>query len=172
MNASHLRTAGIATATLALAVGAGLAAASPASAHATIQLYGGKATQAGYGALWLRVPHGGDGQRTLVVKVNLPADFTSAKPQAFAGWRANTRLHADGSRTVIWESTGNGLRDDQFMDFGISVKWPSARGTYYLPTIQKCRTGSVAWTEIPVSGQPEPEHPAPMVTVYKGTSEH
>ena len=172
MNASNLRTAGIATATLALAVGAGLATASPASAHATTQLYGATATQGGYGAMFIRIPHGCEGERTLVVKVNLPATFTSGRPQAIAGWKAQTRVHADGSRTLIWASTGNGLRDDQFMDFGVSVKWPSAKGTYYIPTVQKCRTKSVAWNEIPQQGQPEPEHPAPSVVVHKGTSAH
>lgn len=164
----RLRTLGVAAAALALTAGAGLALASPAAAHASIQLYGGKATQSGYGAMWIRIPHGCEGQRTLIVRVNLPKEFTSAKPEAFDGWKARTRVHADGSRTVIWETLGNGLRDDQFMDFGISVKWPAARGTYYLPTIQKCRAGAVAWTQIPVDGQPEPEHPAPEVTVFKG----
>ena len=36
--------------------------------------------------LVLRVPHGCSGAATTRIRVRIPAEFTSAKPQAKAGW--------------------------------------------------------------------------------------
>lgn len=145
MSTRSFRRAIAASASAALIAGAGLIAASPASAHASIQLYGGKATADGYGALWMRIPHGCDGSPTKRVMITVPASFGSAKPQMIGGWKAKVVTKADGSRQVIWNATGSPLPDDQFVDFGISVKWPSAEGEVALPTVQTCVKGKVAW---------------------------
>ena len=140
-----LRRALAASASAALIAGVGLAVASPASAHATVQMYGGKATAGGYGALWMRIPHGCDGSPTKRVMITVPASFGSAKPQMIGGWRAKVVTRADGSRQLIWNATGAPLPDDQFADFGISVKWPTTEGKVALPTVQSCVKGKVAW---------------------------
>lgn len=146
---------------LALTASLGLASAAPASAHATIQLYGGTAKAGGYGALWMRIGHGCEGSPTTRVVVTVPASFGSARPQMIAGWRSKVLTRADGSRLVVWNATGDPLRDDEFQDFGISVKWPAAEGVVMLPTVQRCVEGSVAWAD----PDPAAEHPAPRVTV-------
>lgn len=151
---------------LALTASLGLASASPASAHATIQLYGGKATAGGYGALWMRIPHGCEGSPTLRVVITVPASFGSAKPQMIGGWRSKVLARPDGSRLVVWNATGAPLRDDEFQDFGISVKWPSAEGVVLLPTVQTCEEGKVAW----VDPDPAADHPAPRVTIAAASS--
>ena len=133
------------SASAALIAGAGLAVASPASAHASIQLYGAKATAGGYGALWMRIPHGCEGSPTKRVMITVPASFGSAKPQMIGGWKAKVVIKADGSRQLIWNATGEPLPDDQFVDFGISVKWPTTEGEVALPTVQTCVKGKVAW---------------------------
>lgn len=133
------------SASAALIAGAGLAVASPASAHASIQLYGAKATAGGYGALWMRIPHGCDGSPTKRVMITVPASFGSAKPQMIGGWKAKVVTKADGSRQLIWNATGEPLPDDQFVDFGVSVKWPTTEGEVALPTVQTCVQGKVAW---------------------------
>jgi hypothetical protein len=61
------------------------------------------------------------------------------------GWKAKVVTKADGSRQVIWNATGDPLPDDQFADFGISVKWPTTEGEVALPTVQTCLKGKVAW---------------------------
>lgn len=151
---------------IALTAGAGLVVASPASAHATVQMYGGTATAGGYGALWIRIGHGCEGSPTTRVVVNVPASFGSAKPQMLGGWRSKVNVLADGTRQVVWNATGTPLRDDEFEDFGISVKYPADAGVVLLPTIQRCVTGANAW----VDPDPAAEHPAPRLTVVAGTT--
>ena len=128
-----------------LLAGAGLLTAAPAAAHASVQLYGGKATAGGYGALWMRIPHGCDGSPTKRIAITIPASFGSVKPQMIGGWQAKVVLRPDGSRRVVWNAVGKLLPDDQFADFGISVRWPTTPGSVALPTIQTCRKGKVAW---------------------------
>jgi uncharacterized protein YcnI len=93
----------------------------------------------------MRIPHGCDGSPTKRVMVTLPASFGSAKAQMIGGWKAKVVTKADGSRQVIWNATGDPLPDDQFADFGISVKWPTTEGEVALPTVQTCIKGKVAW---------------------------
>ena len=93
----------------------------------------------------MRIPHGCDGSPTKRVMITLPASFGSAKPQMIGGWKAKVVTKADGSRQVIWNATGDPLPDDQFADFGISVKWPTTEGEVALPTVQTCLKGKVAW---------------------------
>lgn len=150
-----------------------LVVASSAGAHATLQLYGEKAQAGGYGAMWVRIPHGCEGKATRRVQVLLPATFGSARPQLLAGWRAQVRLTEDGSRVVTWTARGRGLPDGQFADFGISVKWPERAGVTYVPVVQRCGRGAmVAWNQIPIAGGPEPEYPAPSVTVHRSSGAH
>jgi uncharacterized protein YcnI len=166
------RTIAVATAGVGLVAGSILATAGPASAHATVQLYGSTASTGGYGAMFIRIPHGCSGAATRKLAVRLPASFGSARPQWIPGWTANVVTLDDGSRRVTWTKKRGGLPDGQFADFGISVKWPEAQGMVYVPVVQHCRTSSVRWTQIPQAGQPEPEYPAPSVMVHRGSSPH
>jgi len=138
----------------------------PVNAHATVQLYGSTPKAGGYGHAFIRIPHGCDGAPTDTIKVQIPAGFTAVKPQAKAGWKAST-VKADGTNVseVIW--SGGSLADDQFDDFGLSLKYPSTAGTYYIPVVQLCGTASVSWTQIPAAGQDSHslESPAPSVAV-------
>ena len=166
MSARSLRRVVAATASAALLAGAGLLAAAPASAHATVQLYGSTPAAGGYGAMWIRIGHGCDGSPTKKVEVTVPSTFSSAKPQQIAGWNSKVAVRADGSRLVTWtlKKGGAPLRDDEFADFGIAVKYPAAEGVYMVPTVQRCLVGSIAWNE----EGPDSEHPAPTVTVGPG----
>lgn len=138
----------------------------PASAHASVQLYGSTPKAGGYGHAFIRIPHGCDGAATDTIKVQIPAGFTSVKPQAKSGWTVST-VKADGTNVseVIW--AGGSLADGSFDDFGLSVKYPSTAGTYYMPVVQLCGAASVAWTQIPAAGQDSHslESPAPSVKI-------
>lgn len=146
---------------IALVTAAGLVAASPASAHATVQMYGGSATAGGYGAFWIRIGHGCEGSPTKRVVVNVPSSFGSAKPQMMGGWRSKVNVLADGTRQVVWNATREPLRDDEFADFGVSVKYPATEGEVLLPTIQSCVVGKTAWVDTDHAA----DHPAPRLTV-------
>lgn len=167
MSARSLHRVVAAATSAALLTGAGLFAAAPASAHATVQLYGSTPAAGGYGAMWIRIGHGCDGSPTKKVEVTVPSTFGSAKPQQIAGWTSRVALRTDGSRLVTWmlKKGGAPLRDDEFADFGISVKYPATEGTYMVPTVQRCLVGAIAWNE---EGH-DSEHPAPTVTVGPGS---
>ena len=72
---------------VALAMGAVLGiGVGNASAHASLQLYGEKATPGGYGVLFVRVPHGCTGGLTTDgVVVSIPTGFASVRPQLIPG---------------------------------------------------------------------------------------
>jgi len=71
----------------ALTLAGSISTSSSASAHASIQLYGEKATPCGYGVLFVRIPHGCTGGLTTdKVVVSNPAGFASVRPQLVAGF--------------------------------------------------------------------------------------
>jgi len=136
------------------AVAAGLAVtcatASPAGAHATVQTYGSQASAGGYGAFFIRIPHGCEGGLpTDKVVVTLPNSFESAKPQWVSGWEAKSTRGGKSTR-VVW--TGGELPDTSFADFGVSVKYPDRAGGYPLTVVQHCGDATVRWSgsEAPV----------------------
>ncbi|MFM8970875.1 MAG: DUF1775 domain-containing protein [Actinomycetota bacterium] len=72
----------------ALALAGLITTSTSASAHASIQLYGKKATPSGYGVLFVQIPHGcTGGLATDKVVVSIPAGFASVRPQLVAGFR-------------------------------------------------------------------------------------
>lgn len=139
---------------------------SPVSAHAGIQLYGAKATAGGYGAFFVRIPHGCEKLATDIVEVSIPAGFASVRPQLIAGWTAETIKDAAGIVTAVkW--SGGLLPDSQFADFGVNVKYPATAGKYPIPVIQYCGTKTAAWVQVAAEGQDSHSlrYPAPVLTV-------
>jgi|GEM_PF-166112 len=139
---------------------------SPVSAHAGIQLYGAKATAGGYGAFFVRIPHGCEKLATDTVEVSIPAGFASVRPQLIAGWTAETIKDAAGIVTAVkW--SGGLLPDSQFADFGVNVKYPATAGKYPIPVIQYCGTKTAAWVQVAAEGQDSHSlrYPAPVLTV-------
>lgn len=131
------------------------AGAASVSAHASIP--SDDLAAGGYGQVSIRVPHGCEGAPTNIVEVQIPDGFTSIKPQAKAGWVVETEIVAldepiemHGNtiteRVSVIRWTGGNLADNQYDDFGISLKAPDAAGTTAeFPTIQYCGDDSVAW---------------------------
>lgn len=164
------RRARVAVLAVAAASGAALVTAGSALGHASVQLYGGTASAGGFGALWMRIPHGCSGAPTDRVEIRVPKSFPSVKPQYLGGWKASTKRLKSGITVLTWRAKDDPLPDDQFADFGISVAWPEKAGAYGLPTVQHCGKDRVAWTQAHVEGQEEPEHPTPTVTVGEATA--
>lgn len=113
------------------------------SAHASIQLYGEKATPGGRGVLFVRIPHGCSGAATDTIEVSIPAGFTAVRPAMVSGWTASTVTTGSVVTSVKW--TGGPLPDSQFADFGIAVKYPTTAGKYGLKVVQNCGTANVTW---------------------------
>ena len=156
-----------AMATFMVVSGLSVAAAIPASAHATVQMYGEKATAGAYGAIFIRIPHAAADRSTVKLEVQIPEGVTAVKPQRLSGWNESVTNGADG-KTVTSVTWSNGsLPDTSFQDFGIQVKFPATVGVLYFKTVQTLDDGStVAWVEIPAAGVDGHSlaKPAPAIT--------
>lgn len=140
----------------------------------------GKTTIVGF-----TVGHGCDGSPTRQVTIQIPAGVTAAKPKPKPGWRITIKRGTlpqpvkdfagntvtTGVLQVTW--TGGPLPDAYFDTFELRLGMPDTAGkTLYFKTIQRCSKGVERWIEIPVKGKPEPEAPAPGVTLVKSTAGH
>ena len=164
--------------TRAAAAGALLAAfASPAFAHITLETSEAP-VGSGYKAV-LRIPHGCDGQATTAITLKVPEGFISAKPMPKAGWTLDitTGDYAQtyelygaevksGATEISW--SGGNLPDNEYDEFvvrGTLADSLKPGDTLYFPVLQSCGDKEEAWIAIPAAGQPEPETPAPGLTL-------
>lgn len=160
--------------------------AAPALAHTTANP---NTTAAGsFAVIDFRVPHGCDGAATERLDVQVPAGVVSVKPEYLPGWTATTEIGefdepvevhgeevTEGVVSVTWTADeGEELPDEQFRNFGMSVKFPDAAGeTLYFPAVQTCVDGEeAAWIEIPSSEDEELDSPAPAITLTAGEDGH
>lgn len=159
----------------ALALAGALAAPATAAAHITATP--DTAPAEGYAAFTLRVGHGCEDSPTTKLVVEMPDQVVSATPEVVPGWRIATKegklpqpfdSHGEtithGVRRVTW--SGGPLDPNQYTEFGLSVRFAGKPGDVVpFKTIQRCEQGENAWIQIPQDGQPEPESPAPTVTL-------
>jgi uncharacterized protein YcnI len=122
----------------------------------------------------LRVSHGCDGSATTSLRVEIPENVTSAKPQAKPGWtitvehaQLKTPIKAEGGKTVtdrVSAITWTGrLPDDEFDDFAVLLTLPKDAPAVYFPATQTCEKGAASWSDIPAAGQVKLAHPAPVI---------
>jgi uncharacterized protein YcnI len=167
---------------IALTLGAALVLAAPAAAHVTANP--ATAPSDGFAVIAFRVPHGCEGSPTTSLTVQIPEGVVNVKPEAVAGWQVATKIGqyaepvelfgeqvTEGVKEVTW--SGGSLPDNQFLDFGLSVKLPPlAPGTKLnFPAIQRCAKGVERWIQVPVEGEEEPELPTPQVELIAATGE-
>ena len=169
----------VAVLTLALAV--------PASAHVTVNP--NTAVQGGYAKVTFRVPNESDTANTTKVEVNLPADapFASVSLKPVAGWtmapvrsKLAKPIEAHGTQIteavskITWTATGDGLLPGEFDLFTISAgPLPTKPNKLTFKAVQTYSNGEVvSWIQQTVKGAPEPEHPAPTLTLTAAKEEH
>jgi uncharacterized protein YcnI len=166
----------LATVVAVLTLGVGTA-----SAHVTVS--SPDAAPGGFGEITFRLPSESDTARTTSLRVQLPADtpfaFVSVEP--VPGWTATTTttplttpVQAEGSTIteavtgVTWTADpGGGLAPGEYQSFSISAgPLPENAASLVFPALQGYDDGStVSWVDPTVEGQPEPEHPAPTLTL-------
>lgn len=166
---------------LALAALLVMVGAAPAFAHITVapaEVPAGSTIRAVF-----QVPHGCDGAPTTAIRVRIPEGLIGVKPQPKPGWTLETvtapyaksyTLYgtpvSEGVTEVRW--SGGSLPDafyDEFLLRGTFAANLAAGQTVYFPVIQECGDASEDWIAIPVEGQPEPDLPAPGVTLTTPT---
>jgi uncharacterized protein YcnI len=165
---------------LVAALGLALVPALTASAHVTVSSL--DASPGGFGKVVFRVPSESDTANTTGLTVELPTDtpFRFVSIGAVPGWTAEAvtsqlpePVEQDGFTlteavtSVTWTADGEGLPPHQFTEFALSIgPFPDDVDQFVFPATQTYSDGEVVeWTEVVAEGEPEPEHPAPVLAL-------
>lgn len=162
--------------------------AAPGWAHVTVDP--GEATQGGYTALSFRVPNETDSTSTTKVQVFLPQDhpLASVSVKPHPGWHAKvvtkklaTPLSTDdgevtdGVYSITWtpDRAKDALQPGQYDEFDVSVGPLPEVSSLTFKALQTYSDGTVVrWIDPPTAaGQPEPEHPAPVLTLLPASDD-
>jgi uncharacterized protein YcnI len=170
----------------ALACAAVVTLAAPAFAHVTINP--SDAPKGSFAKLTFRVPNEMDNANSIKLDLKLPDDhpFPSLSVQPKDGWTyqaMNTPLptpvtNDDGQQIteavteIVW--SGGQIKPGEFDEFSISVgPLPDDVDSLTFPVIQSYDNGQdVSWIQQTVEGQPEPDHPAPVLTLTAATGDN
>jgi uncharacterized protein len=171
----------------ALVVGVLALATLPAGAHVSITP--SSAPKGGFQVLSFNVPNEEAAANTVKLEVTIPTKnpiaFVSYQPMP--GWTVEVEKTTlakpvqsdDGQVTeavskITWTATGDGLAPGQFDLFTISAgPLPTKPNKLTFKALQTYSNGEVvSWIQQTVKGAPEPEHPAPTLTLTKAEDEH
>jgi uncharacterized protein YcnI len=164
-----------------------LAIAAPAAAHVTVNP--GTAQQGGFPKLTFRVPNEMDKATTTTVEVDFPQDtpIPSVSVKPLPGWtptvttaKLATPIKDDDGNDVtqavskiVWkaDSPAAAVQPGQFQEFDVSAGPLPKADQIVFKALQTYSDGTIVrWIEIPQAGQPEPEHPAPILKLTSGDS--
>jgi copper(I)-binding protein len=118
------------------------------AAHAHVSLKAPQA-QAGrpYDATFL-VGHGCDGAATTRVAVQVPAGFTSPKPQPRAGWTTAVQ-----GNTVTWTAgKDSAIGNHDRAEFVLAGVAPAKPATLWFKVQQGCGAAVMDWSQVPAQG--------------------
>lgn len=166
---------------LAAAVVAVFAFAAPASAHVTVST--SAAVQGGYAKLTFRVPNEKADASTVAVEVNLPPEtpIASVSVKPVPGWTAvitkstlakpikvHDREVTEAASKIVWTaSAGAPIAPGQFQEFDVSAGPLPEVDKIVFKALQTYSDGDIVrWIE-ERSGDTEPDHPAPVLTLTK-----
>ena len=174
------RTLRAAVTVSAATVVAVLGFAGVAQAHVTVNP--SDAAQGGYARVAFRVPTESDTASTTKLEVALPADkpIASVAAMPVPGWTATTEtsklatpIKTDDGDTVTeavtkitWtaNSADTAIKPGQFQEFPVSLGPLPKTDKLVFKVLQTYSDGKIVrWIDETVEGQPEPEHPAPVL---------
>ncbi len=153
-----------------------IAAASAAQAHVTVNP--NTEPQGGYTKVSFRVPNEEANASTTSIEVDIPVDhpIASVSIRPVPGWTATTsssqlatpiKTH-DGELSqavskIVW--TGGKIDPGQFQEFDVSLgPLPTDTDKIVFKALQTYSDGTVVrWIDLQQPGQPEPDHPAPVL---------
>ncbi|ETD34242.1 MULTISPECIES: YcnI family protein [Williamsia] len=169
----RFRLLGASLAAVTMVGGLSLLGAGSASAHVTAA--GDGLTQGGYGVITFRVPNESDTASTVALTVALP-NLTSARTEPLPGWTAEVKKDpaTEAATEVTWKvADGNpGIRPGEFLQFRVSGGPLPEQETVTMAATQTYSDGEVVrWDQPTVEGQPEPDKPAPTVTLGAPTAD-
>lgn len=139
--------------------------AAPALAHITVNP--SEAAQGSFAKLTFRVPNEQDTGDTIKLEVQFPTDHpiasVSVKPHG-GGWVADVQTVSDAVSQITW--SGGKIAPGEFDEFEVSVGPLPDVDSLKFPTVQTYSDGNVvSWIQDTTPGGPEPEFPAPVLTL-------
>jgi len=160
-----------------------------AAAGAHVEVVPDSAPKGSSQILSFSVPNEEQNANTVKLEVDLPAKtpIPSVSVKPMPGWTitvdkttlAKPVVTDDGQVTqavsrITWTATDGGLAPDQFDLFTISAgPLPTNTGKLTFKAIQTYSDGTtVNWIQETVKGAPEPDHPAPVLTLTKASGGH
>ncbi|HEY3832019.1 MAG TPA: YcnI family protein [Acidimicrobiia bacterium] len=175
----------IAGALLAIGVGAGvLSTALPAGAHVTVEP-DSVANGADDAVLHFIVPNESGSANTISLAVQFPTQdpIAEVSPEPTPGWKVTTTTTKlakpvktdDGTFTSVISQikwSAGSIPPDQFGEFDVLAQgFPSDAKPIAFPAIQTYSDGTIVrWIEHTSAATPDPEHPAPVVTLTNASS--
>jgi uncharacterized protein YcnI len=170
--ATGLRRTAVLLSTAALSL---VAAAGVAQAHVTVNP--NTATQGSWAKVSFRVPNEEAAASTTSIEIDLPTDhpIASVSVRPVPGWTAATTSSPlatplktdDGEVTeavskIVW--AGGKIDPGQFQEFDVSLGPLPATDQVVFKALQTYSDGTVVrWIDLRQPGQPEPDHPAPIL---------
>jgi uncharacterized protein YcnI len=173
--------------TTAAALATSVVVASTASAHVSVSST--DAAPGGFGKLTFRVPNESDTASTVALRIQVPEEsaMASLRVQPVPGWTVsvtNSQLpeprEVHGQEITSYVSVveyradaGTGIAPGGFQEFALSGgAFPDDADQLSFPTVQTYSDGTeAAWIEPTVDGQPEPERPAPVLSLTASASD-
>ncbi|MET0931090.1 MAG: YcnI family protein [Aeromicrobium sp.] len=162
-----------------------VAVAAPASAHVGVSST--DAAKGGFGKAVFRVPNESDTAATTKLVVTLPADtpFAFVSAGAKPGWSVEVTKEklaeptksgdyelTEAVSTITWTATGDGIAVGQFDEFAVSGgPFPDADSVSFTVE-QTYDDGEISDWNQEQTGDEEPEHPAPVLTLAEPTGDH
>src|SRR2546423_1025000 len=161
----------------ALACAAVVMMAAPAFAHVTINP--DSAAKGSGATLTFQVPNEMDNANTVKFDMKLPSDhpFSSVSVQPKAGWTFQVTMAplptpvtndtgqqvTQAASEIVW--SGGQIKPGEFDTFVVSVETlPDDVDSLSFPALQSYDNGQdLSWIDPTVPGQPEPDHPAPVL---------
>lgn len=124
-------------------MGAVAASASPAAAHAIIELDGVSAVAGRTSQMTLEIQHGClPSEATLKVDAYVSRAWRAVRPAPVAGWQVSVdRLPGQGWH-VTWTNLGEPIPFGTATFFPVTVDWPTKPGTYGMRITQDCTNGT------------------------------
>ena len=162
---------------------AGLLAAGAGVASAHVSASSADAVQGGEGTVTFRVPDESDTASTVTIKIQLPTKtpIASVSVQPVPGWTVkptrvplNPPVKTDDGDTITETvsvvefdaARGGGIAPGEFQEFSLAVGPLPKVASLAFPVVQVYSDGKqVAWIEPTIEGAPEPEHPAPVLSL-------
>jgi uncharacterized protein YcnI len=171
----------------ALTAGVVALATLPAGAHVSVKP--SSAPKGGFEVLSFNVPNEASDANTVKLEVTIPTKYpiASVSTQPMPGWTVEVEKTTlakpvetdDGAVTeavskITWTATDGGLNPGEFDLFTISAgPLPTKTNKLTFKAIQTYSNGDVvSWIQQTAKGAPEPEHPAPTLTLTAASSDH